>query len=242
MRLLHRLSAPRAVLTLLALVFVPASAQAGSVTLTSPTTFKVLFGGNIDQQNVPDLSSEATFHFLGFSTSGNTTKASFDVTLTNTTASPLSSRVSGLGFDVSPDAQGGTVSGVFDKVVLGGSFPNQFGAVDVCVNGGNGKNCQGGANGGVTTGSSSFLLDLFFSGSVSQIVLDNFGVRYQSIDGKSVNGTKYKDASGTGVGVPGPGPDPTVPEPANLLLFGVGLTAIGATLRRRRRAREQQSS
>ena len=221
----------------------PATAFAGSVTLTSPGTFTVLFGGNVDGTSVPGLTAEATVHFLGFTTtaSGNT-EALFDITLQNTTSSPLNpsltSRISAFGFDVDPNATGGTVSGVFTKMILNGSLPNQFGPIEVCVSDSGGSSCAGGGGGGILKGEEeSFLLTLQFAGVIDELTLDNFGVRYQSIDGKSIDGTRFRDASGTGTGTPGGYiPDRDVPEPAMILLFGLGLTAVAAQLRRRRKA------
>ena len=42
-------------------------------------TFKVNFDGNVSTQNVSQLSSEAIFKFLGFSTVGSSTLAQFVV-------------------------------------------------------------------------------------------------------------------------------------------------------------------
>lgn len=229
----------------------PATAHAASVTLNQPGTFSVLFGGNVSGSNVPGLSAEATVHFLGFTaTAGGNTEAIFDVSLKNTTDSPysgswdLESRVSAFAFDVDPNAIGGSVTGVFTKFIKNGSLPNQFGGVDVCVNDGGGSSCSGGGNGGVDKGDTgTFLLTLKFSGAVDELTLDNFGVRYQSIDGKSINGKKYSGDSGTGTGNPGiftPDPNP-VPEPAALLLFGLGLSAAAVRLRRRRQRAASQS-
>lgn len=225
----------------------PATAFAGSVTLTSPGTFTVLFGGNVDGTAVAGLTSEATVHFLGFTTtaSGNT-DALFDITLKNTTSSPLSpsltSRVSAFGFDVDPNATGGSVSGVFTKMILNGSLPNQFGPIEVCVNDGGGSSCSGGGSGGIAKGEEeNFLLTLQFAGVVDELTLDNFGVRYQSIDGKSIDGTRFRGDSGTGTGTSGGFvPDRDVPEPAMILLFGLGLTAVAAQLRRRRKATQSR--
>jgi hypothetical protein len=226
------------------LLAAPATAHAGSITLTQPGTFTVLFGGNVSGTNVGGLTSQATVHFLGYSTTASgDTEAMFDISLTNTTDSSrnpaLTSRVSAFGFDVDPDATGGTVSGVFTKMILGGSLPNQFGPIEVCVNDGGGSSCQGGGGGGIAKGDTeTFLLTLQFAGAVDTLTLDNFGVRYQSIDGKSIDGTRFNGASGTGTGTPGtftPDTPNNVPEPAAILLFGVGLSAAAFKLRRRRR-------
>jgi hypothetical protein len=220
------------------------------------STFTVNFDGNVATQNVTGLTSEATFKFLGFTTiagatrNSTKTEAAFEISLSNTTSAPLLSRTSALGFDVwnfdgtslgsGLALQGiGNSSGSGDTRSIGlfvndrsGSFPNQFGDVDVCFT--NGNTCQGGTSGGVDNNPSTsnpqtdkFTATLAFSGSVSQFALNNFGVRYQSIDGNGFNG-----ASGTGQGtavIPSapkpPGPR-QIPEPGTvgaLLLMGAGM-------------------
>ncbi|MDP5338779.1 MAG: cistern family PEP-CTERM protein [Nodularia sp. (in: cyanobacteria)] len=194
-------------------------------------SFTVKFDGNVNENDVTGLSSEATFTFLGFNTVGSKTEAAFDVLLANTSNGGITSRTSALGFNVSegllgvgnPSGAGNTrVSGLFtnDK---SGSFPNQFGAIDVCFTRGN--TCQGGANGGVTTGNSaSFSPTLALSGNVTEFTLSNFGVRYQSIDGNGFRGD-----SGTGRGtyyVAPPEPPRKVSEPATLA--AIGLFVVGS--------------
>ena len=190
----------------------PASAfvmNGGNITVGADDlnkSFDILFDGNVSEQNASGLSSKATFTFLGFSTIGKNTEAAFKVLLSNTSSSGISSRSSALGFDVDRDLvgtgdSGGSgntrVSGLFSND-RAGSFPNKFGAIDVCFT--NGNTCQGGkgeGNGsGVMTGNTGeFLPILALSGKVSTVTLSNFGVRYQSINGNSFNG-----ASGTGHG------------------------------------------
>jgi hypothetical protein len=191
----------------------PASAftlKNGSVTVNASDknqSFDIFFDGNVDTSSVSGLSSKATFTFLGFSTVGSNTEASFKVSLSNTSSNGIFSRTSALGFDIdqmllgvgNSNKVGNTrVSELFSND-REGAFPNQFGDVDVCFT--NGNTCQGGQNGGVTTGKSGdFLPILAFSGKVNTFTLSNFGVRYQSIDGKSIDGRSFNGDSGTGRG------------------------------------------
>jgi hypothetical protein len=163
-------------------------------------SFQFDFNGNISTQNVAGLSSTAVFTLKSFSG----TQATFDVALSNTSSGSIKSRTSALGFNVYTGlgttnqlnlvSTKTSVSGLFSNTILGGSFPNQFGNVDVCFISGN--NCQGGTNGGVSTGEAkgNFSFTLAFSNNVSSFALGNFGVRYQSITGSSLG------TSGTGHG------------------------------------------
>ncbi len=205
--------------------------------------FTVNFDGNVSEKDVSGLSSEALFKFEGFKTVGNKTEALFDVKLTNTSSNGITSRSSALGFNVlnfdgtslgstlsllgvgNTNRDGNTrVTGLFSND-RNGDFPNKFGAIDVCFTDGN--TCQGGGNGGVTTGDEgNFKATLAFSGDVKSFALNNFGVRYQSI-----NGQTFAGASGTGQGTIDIGLPPEtprqVPEPtATTALFLIGAGAL----------------
>lgn len=188
--------------------------------------FTVLFGGNIETQDVSDLSAEATFLVTAFGSNW----VNLQVTLTNTTGSEgsgLESRVSALGFDVGPKLENAYVSGLFNTAVLNKSFPNQVGGLDACFKaGGGGNNCSGGGNGGVESFETGiFNIALTFSNPISKLDFDRFAVRYQSISGSRLG------TSGTGLGSIG---DPTaVPEPTSMLLLGSGLVALATRFRRR---------
>jgi hypothetical protein len=175
------------------------------------SSFDVIFNGNVKETNVSGLSATANFKLTSFDTEEK--KASFLVTLTNTSSDPiLGSRISAIGFNSDPNLSAASVSpgGEFDKAHLNGSFPNNFGAIEVCFTDGN--NCQGGQNGGVTIGETgSFTANLTFNTpTFSSLTLNNFGVRYQSIQGTTLGD------SGTGRGTP-------VPEPITLLGSGIAL-------------------
>ncbi|WP_324985224.1 cistern family PEP-CTERM protein [Nostoc sp.] len=205
-----------------------------SVTVTATDlnqSFEINFDGNVKTTNVEGLSSKATFTFLGFTTVGSNTEANFDISLSNTSSNGITSRTSALGFNVdktllgvgNPGGSGNTrVSGLFDND-REGSFPNQFGNVDVCFTDGN--TCQGGSNGGVSTGmTATFSPVLAFTGNVTSFTLSNLGVRYQSITGTSLG------TSGTGRGfyvAPTP-PSKKVSEPTTAV--AIALFAVSASV------------
>ncbi|MBD2185982.1 MULTISPECIES: cistern family PEP-CTERM protein [Oscillatoriales] len=216
-------------------------------------SFIVDFDGNVATQNVIGLSSQATFTFKGFTTVGTgtatKTEAKFDISLTNNSSDGITSRTSALGFNVyeamysdklalvgvgNDGGSGNTRStGLFAKD-NSGSFPNQFGAIDVCFTDGN--TCQGGSNGGVDNNSATsqaqtgtFTATLAVNGNIDKIALANFGVRYQSISGKGLNG-----ASGTGRGDINYGPR-KIPEPTTTAALGL-VALSGLALRKRNKA------
>lgn len=222
--------AVRAAAFLGVLAAVASPAQAALISVDSVgDSFHVVFDGNIATQNVADLSAEATFLVTAFSANSIT----FNITLENTTGSlgsGLGSRVSGLGFDTTPNLTGASSTGLFNLAALGGSYPNQFGNIETCFKDGGAPNgCQGGGNGGVTNPNSGvFTVVLNFNGPITQFTFDKFGVRYQSIDGSNLG------VSGTGTGSIQDPPPPTVPEPTSMVLLGTGLIGlVGRKLRQR---------
>ncbi|WP_254568107.1 cistern family PEP-CTERM protein [Oscillatoria sp. HE19RPO] len=205
--------------------------------------FTINFNGNVNEKDVSGLSSEALFKFEGFKTVGNKTEALFDVKLTNTSSNGITSRSSALGFNVlnfngtslgstlslvgvgNTNRDGNTrVTGLFSKD-RSGAFPNQFGDIDVCFTDGN--NCQGGGSGGVITGDEgNFKATLAFSGDVKSFALNNFGVRYQSINGQTFAGDSGTGRGTIDIGIP-PETPRQVPEPtATMALFLIGACAL----------------
>lgn len=184
-------------------------------------TFRVEFDGNVAGNDVAGLTAAAAFLVTEFDAASG--RVVLTIALENTTDASLwrSSRVSALGFDVSGDIETASTSGLFQRAVLGGKFPNQFGPVDVCVID-NAHNCSGGGNGGVTLGElGAITLTLDFAGPISSIDLTNFGVRYQSLTPAG----SCDDASGTGHGE-------VVPEPRLLALLGIAGLALAGRRRR----------
>lgn len=205
------------------------------------STFKTTFDGNVNNQTVAGLSSEAVWTFLGITNTGDKTEASFEITLENTSSNGILSRTSALGFNVT-DLEGnqldllgvGSAGGSGNTHSTGlfandhtGSFSNDFGPIDVCFTGGN--TCEEKSNGGVDNDPNtrlaqkgSFTTTLAFEGSVSKFALNNFGISYQSI-----NGEGYVDAGGTGKFIYVQSSDKkTIPEPGTLtalLLTGLAM-------------------
>ncbi len=190
----------------------------------TPSSFTVVYNGNVNQTPVPGLTASMTLNFLNTSNAGKT--YNFSYSLTNTSSAPITaSRVSGFGINTTPNIVSATASGpTFTQTHVPGSFPNQGGTLEVCINASN--QCQGGGNGGVTfgnTGTGNF--SLTFASAQSQISMDAFAVRYQSITGTQLG------TSGTGFGhVP-----PAVPEPATWAMMIFGFGAVGGAMRYRRR-------
>ena len=159
----------------------------------------------------------------------------FAYSLTNTTDSGVTSRVSGFAFDTDPAIASASSTGTYDNAIVGGSYPNQVGSVDVCFQGGNSKSCSGGGSGGVFNGDTGTgTLSLNFGSALSSLTLDDFFVRYQSITGAGDIGS----ASGRQITSTSSGSD--VPEPNMMILFGLAALMIFAGTRRRRSARQME--
>lgn len=196
-------------------------------------SFQINFGGNVATNDVDELKSQATFTLSSFSG----TSAVWDVVLSNISDGGVSSRTSVLGFNVSEalSRRGSSASGLFSNAKLNGSLPNQFGGLDVCFT--NGNNCQGGRNGGVSTGETgNFTATIDFASAVSSFDLSNFGVRYQSIDGNGFNGD-----SGTGHGMTVGDNAKDVPEPMTIVGSAMAL-GFGSTLKKRRSKKQQKAA
>ncbi|MGB3557091.1 MAG: cistern family PEP-CTERM protein [Geitlerinemataceae cyanobacterium] len=195
-------------------------------------SFQINFGGNVATNDVDGLKSTATFTLSNFSG----TSAIWDVVLSNISDGGISSRTSVLGFNVSEALSGGDSSDLFSNAVLDGSLPNQFGGLDICFTNAR-NNCQGGRNGGVSTGETgNFTATMNFASAVSSFDLSNFGVRYQSINGNGFNGD-----SGTGVGTTVGDNAKDVPEPMTIVGSAMAL-GFGSTLKKRRGKKQQKAA
>lgn len=202
------------------------SASAAMITFDSVgDSGTIHYGGNIDQTDVEGLSASTSFTLTEIKSSSFV----FDIVVANTTNSLWEeSRVSRIGFNVDPNVTSVTASSPW-FALLGGSFPNQFGQLDICIQGQTQGSCSGGPGGVEIGDSASFSLELGFASLPGSVTLDNFGVRWQSLNSEALG---YDDDSGTGT------PVTKVPEPGTLGLLGLGV--LGLTMAGRRRRLQSQ--
>lgn len=215
-------------LVALAMAIMVSAVPAGAATMTQGSTINVTFpapGGNLN------LAADATITLFSLTAS----TAIFNVDLHNGTVLDPGARITAFGFLLSPtptanaaiavtDIGGGTDT---DAIVLGKTPDNipSLNLENVCF--WSGPNCAGGGPSGLTNG----LRDLFqFS------LNDTFG---SSVDISQI-GIKWQGCQGCSFEVLGiiDQPLPRVPEPASLVLLGVGLLGMaGIGWQRRRNAR-----
>lgn len=192
----------------------------------------VYFDGYDGGPVIAGLTSSVTYKLTNIS--GN--NWTFAYTINNTSGGQITgSRVSMIGFDVSPDVKQGyygtpgvdALTGVFDSEAQNGNVPNFAIDPDVCLSG---STCAGGGNEGVTlghSGSGTFVLHFNSWPAVNAVSFDDFVVRYQSIGG--VRG--LSSATGSEIVPPTTG---AVPEPATWAVMLMGIFGLGALLRRRK--------
>ena len=205
----------------------------------------VNFNGFINEIVQPGLTGKLTYTLnlitrISPNASVEATEFEFTVNIMNTSSTPITaSRISGFGFNTNPDVKQEilsaadsttiiaetTASGIFEKVHIPGTFPQNVGGdVHICVNDGN--NCQGGGGTGVTLGNSADItLTLAFAGNVEAVDLSNYRIRFQSIEGCNTE----EDCGDSGVGQ-----GSEVPVPAAAWLFGSGLIGLAGIARKRR--------
>lgn len=216
----------------LSLAATPAIADAitlgtGDIGKSSSFTFNGFSGSTV----VDGLTSAATFTLAAITGNSYT----FNYSLTNTTANPVDSRLSGFGFNTDPTISSASSTGAFSYTTLNGSYPNGIGAIDVCFKDAATGSCSGGGSGGLldgATGTGTFTLN--FSQPISALTLSDFYVRYQSVSGAgnvtSASGSGTLTSSGSSSG------GTSVPEPGMLGLFGAALMGV-ALMRRRQNLR-----
>jgi len=224
----------RKLLVLLAATLFSFAANAATVATVDSVgdTFTISFNGIVDNPGptvMPGLTADAQFTVTGWSTSSGVTTVKFDIFITNTSDASIwqSAVVTAIGFDTDPNATSGSSTGVFGKLVTGGSFPTGAGfSVEYCVSG-NKNNCNGKGNTPLNVGQSGTAsVTMTFAGSVGKLDFSNFGIRWQALDSKQLG---IDDGSGIGKETS----TPPIPEPASMAVFGLGALLVGATLRRR---------
>jgi hypothetical protein len=225
-----------------ALLTFSAASQVQAVTATStPWTVsaadlgahvKLSMNGIIDGQVATGLGAEIVLMLTGVS--ANSRAWTFDlVSLSNLTGpAPASSRVSTFGFNIFDDTAAtftsATASGSYAHISYKVSPPQLDGSFSVCFRSVSSGNCNGGGSGGVWPGSpGSGQFTLNFSSAVGNVTLDNFFVRYQSID--NLKGFANGNSA---VGVAN-WLEP-LPEPGTWVQLIAGFGLIGATMRRLR--------
>ena len=198
------------------------SANASAIMLSSTggsQGFSVDFNGNVDGTDYPGLNARADMSLSNVANGGLIW--ALNVSLYNLTNSSVfqSSRISVFGFSVGTNLIGGSVTGVFTQFAMSGITAGAGISTDFCVKGGGGtNNCNGGGGAGVETGGiGSLQLNLNFDKVMDNIVLSNFGIRWQSLES---NQHGITDGSGTGGGTV------SVFTPQSLLLFALGLVGL----------------
>jgi len=195
-------------------------------------TITIDFDGEVGGNVIADMTSQLTLTFLGV----DSTDHSWDFAYSLLNNGSVDSRTTGFAFDtvgtVNPTSGTAGTGSLFNKVNVQGNYPDGIGTVDVCLLKTNGASCSGGGNGGVDDGqvtNNTGTFSLFFSNpQPTSLSLNQFYVRYQSI-----NTTGIRGGSGTGI------PVGSVPEPATWAMMLVGFGGIGMAVRRGRKHKDR---
>ncbi len=230
------------------------SAAAAVTQVASPATFAAadigvkvnrLYNGFVDETLTSGLSSRTVFQLTAIGNGGRNWDFAYAVQ-NRFTAPVTAARVSIFGFDVDGITasnntlalQAASATGVYDTVARNGNVPQIGPTLDVCFRaGGGGGGCASGGGGGNST-AGSFIGGTFrltFASAVQRVILDNFFVRYQSVNSAVLNGA-------SGVGVDTMLWSPAVPEPATWAQMIAGFGLLGLAMRRRRALAATQSA
>jgi PEP-CTERM motif len=216
--------------------FAATPALADAITVDPSKTGNVYafsFNGYSGGTTVSGLTGTATFTL----TSTTANSYTFNYSVSNTTSSPLTSRISSFAFNTDPNIASATSTGAFSYSTLNSTYPNGIGSVDVCFKDAATGSCAGGGSGGLAQGQTGTgTLTLNFASALSSLTLSDFFNRYQSITG--AGGVSSASGTGTLTGSSGGTTTSTsggtqVPEPGVLGLLGGALLAMGLIRRRR---------
>jgi hypothetical protein len=179
---------------------------------------------------VPGLSASMDLTLASF----NVAKTSFvfNYALTNT-STLAGTRISGIGFNIAPNATTVSSTGIFDTAVLpsNGKFVAGYDA-EACFWVGGGDCPAASAGEGVAVGDTGIgtLTLNFASGLVGGVTLTDFLDRYQGFSSGGIS-------SAVGEGTEGPIRNPdlfgAVPEPATWAMMILGFAFVGGAMRRR---------
>lgn len=175
----------------------------------------------------PGTSASLIFTMLSENSSNNEFTFSYALTNTSNTTINPTGRLRSFGFDdINADTNVASTTATnaygFNNTAYNANFPDGLGNREFCFST-NPGGCNGGAIGIASgqTGTGTIFLNYNGSG-MTQLTLDNFAVRYQSLGLNS-------DGSGTGTPI-----TTAVPEPATWAMMILGFSLVGGAMRQRK--------
>ncbi|MDB5685581.1 MAG: sorting protein [Rhizorhabdus sp.] len=196
-------------------------------------TFNIDYLGQVKGEEAKEIGALGSFTFTGLSED----KLTYNFNYSITNDSKAESRLRSFGFNEVSSAgiAKATSTGAYAYADLDVNYPEKAGRMDICFASTENGSCTGGKDGlnSGETGKGTFALTL--EKAVSSLALDDFIVRFQSIDPKingGDSGVGFGSVVGSDVGsgdVVSPAPEPVTWA---MMILGFGL--IGATMRQRR--------